>query len=53
MGSFTLETLENIGDNEKTRERVEGGPLSVVDDSASALMYACLYRGNPYDTLAM
>ena len=43
--------LEDAGDDEKRRERVEGGPLNVTDDSASALMYACLYKGNLYSRL--
>lgn len=51
MGSLLLGTFENIGEAEKRVERVEGGPLIVVDDSASALIYACLCKGNFYSSL--
>lgn len=45
MGSLTLEALDNISEDENKSARVDGGPLMVVDESASALMYACLPEG--------
>ncbi len=48
IGSFILETFESTGDDENRCERVDGGPLNVADDSASALIYACLCKGKSY-----
>lgn len=48
MGSLTFEALDNISEDENRSARVDGGPLMVVDESASALMYAYLPEGRVY-----
>lgn len=45
MGSLTLEALDKTSEEENKSARVDGGPLIVVDESASALMYAYLPDG--------
>lgn len=48
MGSLTFEALDKIPEDENRSARVDGGPLMVVDESASALMYAYLPEGRVY-----
>lgn len=48
MGSLTFEALDKISEDENRSARVDGGPLMVVDESASALMYAYFPEGRVY-----
>lgn len=48
MGSLTFEALDKISEDENRSARVDGGPLIVVDESASALMYAYFPEGRVY-----
>ena len=52
MGSLTRTAFDRALQDENRRAREEGGPLIVVDDSASALIYACLQRGMIWHLLA-
>lgn len=45
MGRATLRDLASTSDFEKRSSSVEGGPLIVCDELASALIYASLFMG--------
>ena len=52
MGRPTLGAFDKTSEDENRSARVEGGPLMVVDESDSALIYAYLQEGIAYSQSA-